>query len=288
MGISINSVNAILKKLDKYFGYLGGKSDITTTAINDVEIAIIDSAARSASSSSASVIAEYTSPVDFTATYSASDIVIITSVPITIEDASQISYIKWIEEGTVNGGTLVNGSGGVAFQHTAGSVRMYGLTDVIPATAVYEMGLNGQKKAYDETLGADIDYTINSPQYHYISPEEVVNTDASDTKVIRDIYQCDTYSRFSWQGIGVNAADNVTTVTFWVSNDSDADNTADTGWIPYSTDIAGVTSDVFAAAATTKFGHDFTTYFERFMTKKLYATATTTDNVLTEHFRAIF
>lgn len=105
---------------------------------------------------SPSTIATYRSPSDFTAAFTSGTTITLTSPP-TITDDSQIVYIKVIPAATASEGKVyVNGSGGVTFREAANVITIYGAgTTPFVTGDVYEVGINGQDKAYDATNALD-------------------------------------------------------------------------------------------------------------------------------------
>jgi len=94
--------------------------------------------------------AEYTSPNDFTATFTSNITLTLASLDITITDASQIKYIKQINASN-NVFCLVNGINGVTFTEAAGVVSIVGAGTPLTAADVYEVGIDEQDKGYDAT-----------------------------------------------------------------------------------------------------------------------------------------
>jgi hypothetical protein len=118
-----------------------------------------------------SVIAEYTSPSDFSASYTSSSTITISGVPITISDSSQIVYIKKIP---ISGDAeiYVNGSGDT-LTYSSGVIT---ISDETPFASgdVYEVGINGQKKAYDPSTQSDKVSTLNNVWNQYTDSEVLV------------------------------------------------------------------------------------------------------------------
>ena len=110
-----------------------------------------------------SVTAEYTSPSDFTATYTSASTLTLSSLPFTISDSSQIVYVKQILSGNTSD-IYVNGSSGITFAVSSNVLTVYKSGVVITTLAsgdVYEVGINSQKKAYDPSTQTNLVSVIN-------------------------------------------------------------------------------------------------------------------------------
>lgn len=125
----------------------------------------------SSASGSAIPLAEYTSPDDFTAAYTSADTITLTSPP-TITDDSQIVYIKVIPASGL-AAIYVNGDGTITIREAANILTITGVATPFTAGDVYEVGINGDTKAYDATLNA---YRVtggsSSVSAEYLSPDD--------------------------------------------------------------------------------------------------------------------
>ena len=96
---------------------------------------------------------EYKSPADFTAEYSSSTILTLSSLPITVENSAQVAYIRVVSGSQAR--TYINGQYGVAFSYTSSidTVTVYNAgSNVFTTDDEYEVGLSGQKPGYSLAL----------------------------------------------------------------------------------------------------------------------------------------
>ena len=124
-----------------------------------------------------SVSAEYISPSDFTATYTSSSSITLSGVPITINDSSQIAYIKQVKADNTSR-TYVNGANDITLAHAAGVITIYekGIAAAsLVAGDVYEVGINGSTKAYDTSTDTTKIINITPESSKYV-PDAIVNT----------------------------------------------------------------------------------------------------------------
>jgi len=136
-----------------------------------------------------SVGAEYTSPSDFTATYTSTSTITLSSLPFTISDSSQLVYVKQILSGNTSV-IYVNGSGGVTLSVSSNVLTVYKSGAAITALAsgdAYEIGINSQKKAYDPSTQSNMESTLNPEYAHYTDPELLVT--ASDIVATTTVYK---------------------------------------------------------------------------------------------------
>jgi len=126
----------------------------------------------------ASLNAEYISPVDFTVTYTSSSTITLSGLPFTLASGVNIVYIKVRNSGTNVTNIYVNGSAGYAFAYSSGVVTVYlngVVATVFTSNDMYEVGLNGQRKAYDYSL--DTQKVINqSPDRLAYVADSLVDT----------------------------------------------------------------------------------------------------------------
>lgn len=200
-----------------------------------------------------SVSAEYISPSDFTATYTSASTITLSGVPVTITDSSQIAYIKQVKTDNTSN-TFVNGANDITLAYSAGVITVYEKGVVITSLAsgdVYEIGVNGTKKAYDLSTDADkmINLTPESSKYVQDSLVDTTNV-AADTNYYPSStgMSMDGYKDFSLSGKFIDA-DGTMTLTVEATNDEDTTN-AD--WVDIS--LLGIDSTtgikVIASAMT--------------------------------------
>jgi hypothetical protein len=131
-----------------------------------------------------SVSAEYISPSDFTATYTSSSSITLSGVPISINDSSQIAYIKQVKADNTSR-TYVNGANDITLAYSAGVITIYekGTASAsLVAGDVYEVGINGTTKAYDISTDAQKTISLVNVWNRYTDPEVLVTAqDLTDT-----------------------------------------------------------------------------------------------------------
>ena len=245
-----------------------------------------ESSGSSGSTGASSVSAEFISPTDFTATYTSASTITITGMPFTITNSSQIVYVKVYNTSTKIATTYVAGSGDISFGYSAGVITIY--QDGVAITALttydtYEVGINGQEKAYDPTV--DVTKTIDqSPlSAKYVADSLVDTTNSSGTVYYPSStgMSMDGYRSASFSGKFIDA-DNTTTMTIEATNDED---TTSGDWqdvtICFNNDKAGVATSIgasiVATSATTNFAisrEDFN--YSYFRVKVVYGDATNT------------
>ena len=123
-----------------------------------------------------SVSAEYISPSDFTATYTSSSSITLSGVPISINDSSQIAYIKQVKADNTSR-TYVNGANDITLAYSAGVITIYEKGVVVTSLAsgdVYEVGINGTTKAYDLSTDANKTISLVNVWNRYTDPEVLV------------------------------------------------------------------------------------------------------------------
>ena len=131
-----------------------------------------------------SVSAEYISPLDFTATYTSSSTLTLSGVPITINDSSQIAYIKQVKADNTSR-TYVNGANDITLAYSAGVITIYEKGTAaasLVAGDVYEVGINGTTKAYDLSTNANKTISLVNVWNRYTDAETLVTAqDLTDT-----------------------------------------------------------------------------------------------------------
>lgn len=124
-----------------------------------------------------SVSAEYISPSDFAATYRNSSSLTLSGVPITINDSSQIAYIKQVKADNTSR-TYVNGANDITLAYNEGFITIYekgtAATSLV-AGDVYEVGINGNTKSYDLSTDTTKVSDITPESSKYV-PDAIVNT----------------------------------------------------------------------------------------------------------------
>lgn len=160
-------------------GSVGGTTVPTKGSTPVVPTMIVDAAGLQITSfGSPILVTDYKSPADFTVTYTSASTVTLTGVPFTITTGMQVSYIKVRNSSTNLTNVYVNGAGGYAFAHSSGVVTAYKdgvAVSIFTTYDMYEMGVNGQVKAYDSTT--DVTKTINqSPDRASYVQDSLVDT----------------------------------------------------------------------------------------------------------------
>ena len=192
----------------------------------------IDSSGNVGGGSSPSTTADYKSPTDFVATYTSSTTITLTQVPVEIINDAQIKYIMMVPS-SGQAKIFVNGSGGVTITHASGVLTMTGAGSPFSAGDTYEVGINGDTKAYD--LGLDVIKTINQAPDSAMYSNDVIVDDtnlAAGTAYFpsADGMSMDGFRHLSLSGTLIDA-NNTTTLSVEVTNDP---NTSTADWTPVS------------------------------------------------------
>lgn len=119
------------------------------------------------------VSAEYTSPTDFTATYTSSSTITLSGLPFTVTDSSQVAFITVIPA-TGSAATYVNGSSGVTLTVSSNVVTLAGITDPFASGDVYQVGINAQTKAYDPSTNSQMTSPLKNVWNQYTDAETLV------------------------------------------------------------------------------------------------------------------
>ena len=275
--------------IDYRTGMIYGKKATTVATMTAVAYMRPSSSGSSTGGGgSSSVSAKYISPSDFTATYTSDSTITISGLVagLNIINSSQIVYVKVYNTSTKIATTYVAGSGDISFGYSAGVITIY--QDGVAITALttydtYEVGINGQEKAYDPTV--DVTKTIDqSPlSAKYVADSLVDTTNSSGTVYYPSStgMSMDGYRSASFSGKFIDA-DNTTTMTIEATNDED---TTSGDWqdvtICFNNDKAGVATSIgasiVATSATTNFAisrEDFN--YSYFRVKVVYGDATNT------------
>lgn len=202
----------------------------------------------------ASLAAQYLSPADFAVAYTSASTVTISGLPYTLASGVNIVYVKVRNSSTNVTNTYVNGSAGYAFSYSSGVVTAYlngSPVNIFTSGDMYEMGLNGQQKAYDSSL--DVTKTVNqSPDRLAYVADSLLDT--TNIAAATNYYPSSTgmsmdgYKDLSLSGKLIDA-DGTMTMSIEVTNDEDTTN-AD--WIDASLTAIDVKTgiNVIAAALT--------------------------------------
>lgn len=159
---------------------IGGKYNAAAQTYDDGDAAALQmdvSGNLKVTGGASSVSAKFTSPSDFTATYTSASTITLSGVPITISDASQIVYVKQTKA-TNLATTYVAGSGGISFGVSSNVITVYQYGSVITSLVtgdVYEVGINAQDKAYDASTQSFKDSVLNPVYAHTTDPETLVS-----------------------------------------------------------------------------------------------------------------
>ena len=200
-----------------------------------------------------SVSAEYISPSDFTATYTSASTITLSGVPVTITDSSQIAYIKQVKTDNTSN-TFVNGANDITLSYSANVITVYekgvAITSLVSGD-VYEIGVNGTKKAYDLSTDADkiINLTPESSKYVQDSLVDTTNVVAATNYYPSSTgMSMDGYKDFSLSGKFIDA-DGTMTLSIEATNDEDTTNAT---WIDCSLSCTDIKTgiNVIAAALT--------------------------------------
>lgn len=202
---------------------------------------------------------------DFVATpTNGANTITITGLPFTLEAKHVIagSIKKKNSSGEVSDVDLTSVSVSSGVITLAKELEVFTSTDELYVTLI------GPDKWYDRAQDS-AKHVVQNPDYaHYTEPEHIVDFDSTGASTIRKIIPFESYKNLSihWKLATNNAAD-TTTLTFWATNNPDADNTADTDWVDVSTAILGAASKSATGLAgseediafmdTSKIAHNF-------------------------------
>lgn len=145
-----------------------------------------DTGAQITSFGSPSTIAVYTSPSDFTATYTSATTITLGSLPFTISDSSQIVYIRVIPA-SGDASVYVNGSGGVTLTISGTILTISGVTDPFASGDAYEIGINGQAKGFDPSLNALLVALIHNLKMDAIGVQDILSSAQAITTSFVDV-----------------------------------------------------------------------------------------------------
>ena len=177
-------------KANPKFTPVGGEYRATSTTYTDGDAAVLQMDSKGnlkVAGGSSSVTAEFTSPSDFTATYTSSTTITLSGLPFTISDSSQIVYIRYIPSGGSGAAVLVNGSDGVTITVSSNVITVNGAGTPFASGDVYEVGINAQTKAYDASTNTQQNSVLNPVYDHYTDVETLDSATASVSSTWVDI-----------------------------------------------------------------------------------------------------
>ena len=195
------------------------------------------------------VSAEYTSPTDFTATYTSSTTITLSGLPFTITDSSQVAFITVIPS-TGSAATYVNGSSGVTLKVSSNVITLAGITDPFASGDVYQVGINAQTKSYDASTNSQMVSPLNNVWNQYTDAETLVT--AQD---LTDAY-ADFGAEIDMRGythlrvgivLDVNNSENITMKLLGLNSSGGSDEF----------EIEGGTTQAIAHTADNKFSYEF-------------------------------
>ena len=172
----------------------------------------------------ASVGSEYratTAGQDGTVVYASGTTLTVTNTPFTL-NSEDLVYIREVDETGNTANIWVNGSGGVHMEISGSTITRSGGSD-FSATGVYEVGYNGQDKAYDSSTDSDKVFNIADLATQVLQ-ESIVDT--TNISASTHYYPASTgksnsgYKNGSISGKFIDA-DGTVTLTLEVTNDED-------------------------------------------------------------------
>ena len=143
---------------------------------NPLKVTLVDSSGDEASSGGGGINPNYKIPAyGGTATYASSTTITLAGEYPTINDSSQIIYIKYVDETLNTAEIFYNGVSGVLIEHAAGTLTIVNAGTPFAATNAYEVGLSSVPIGDDISL--DVKKTsVQNPSYgHYTDPEHIIN-----------------------------------------------------------------------------------------------------------------
>ena len=180
---------------------------------------------------------------DGTVTYTSSTTLTLSGSYPSITSDAQVVYVH-VTNGTTSK-TYVSGVNGISLTHSGGVITLSGAVESTPfaSGAHYEVGLRAKPVGYD--IGLDAVKTVEQAtiEFKWTDPEMVIDEadqDSGDvTRSVVDILGSGyKFASFNYELYSASTADTVT-LTVWATNNTDADNTADTDWEDVSTTILG-------------------------------------------------
>jgi hypothetical protein len=146
--VSISDDDTNLAAINARDGALGDAADVDGTTA--AQLRYIGEAVDGLEDSVQVPFAIYKSPDDFSATYTSSTTITLAATPFTVT-SEQIAYIKYIPVGGTLAAVLVNGQNGVTITISSNVISVDGASTPFASGDVYEIGINGQAKAYDSS-----------------------------------------------------------------------------------------------------------------------------------------
>ncbi len=154
-------------------GAVYNATDLSLDDGDNASLQLNDKGQLKVTGGASSVSAEYTSPSDFTATYTSSTTITLSAVRFTITDSSQIVYIKYIPSGGSDSAIIVNGSNGATITVSSNVLTVNGAGTPFASGDVYEVGINAKTKGYNISLDLQKVAEQKPLPFYYTAPEEV-------------------------------------------------------------------------------------------------------------------
>lgn len=141
---------------------------------NPLKVTLVDPEGEESSGGGGSVDADYKiGSWDGTVTYASTTTLTLAGAYPTINNNSQIVYIKFIDDTLHTGETFVNGQNNVVIEHAGGTLTIVGADTPFAATNDYEVGINSTPVSLD--IGQDVTKTSEqNPNFgHYTDVEHI-------------------------------------------------------------------------------------------------------------------
>lgn len=174
----------------------------------------------------ASVASQYratSSGQDGTAVYLSATTLTVSGTPFTVA-SEDLVYIREVDATGNTANILVNGTGGVHMEISGTTLTKTGGTD-FSANGVYELGYNGQDKAYDAASAANRGFETSPLDSHYVNGAidvDTTNVGAGPTYYPSSTgFSMDTKKSLSFSGKIVEGDAELNTLTVEVMNDED-------------------------------------------------------------------
>jgi len=165
-GVMAASMPVTLATDDTQFGAVGSASDVDGN---------IHAQLRYIGENAGGAIpyANFKSPDDFTATYTSNVTITLSGTPFTVESA-HVAYIKYIPSGGNGAEILVNGQKGVTITISSNVITVDGAGTPFASGDAYEVGINGQEKAFDASTNSTMVSSLNNVWNQYTDSETLV------------------------------------------------------------------------------------------------------------------
>ncbi len=203
-----------------------GQYNLTEPSLTDgskASLQLNDKGQLKVTGGASSVVARYTSPSNFTATYTSNVTLTLSALSgFSITDSAQVVYIKVIPA-TGESQTFVNGSNGVTLRVSSNVVTIEGAGTPFAAGDVYEVGINALPFEKDPSTQSIKTSQLNMLN-NYVVNETIVNT--TNIAAATNYYpssigmSMDGFKDLCLSGVLIDA-DNTTTLTVEVSNNLD-------------------------------------------------------------------